>query len=36
MCGNFYLIIAHTPDLFSTDTRNFAYALLDSISKVDH
>ena len=30
----FFLLDAYTPDLFSTDTRNFAFALLDSVSKV--
>lgn len=34
MIGNFYLVIAYTPDLFSTDTRNFAFSFLDAISKV--
>ena len=34
MIGNFYLVIAYTPDLFSTDTRNFAFAFLDAVSKV--
>ena len=34
MSGDFYLVDTYTPDMFSTDTRNFAFSLLDAISKV--
>ena len=36
MSGDFYLVDTYTPDMFSTDTRNFAFSLLDAISKVRH
>jgi len=34
MSGNFYMVDTYTPNLFSTDTRNFAFSLLDAVSKV--
>jgi hypothetical protein len=34
MSGDFYLVDTYTPDLFSTDTRNFAFSFLDAVSKV--
>lgn len=34
MSGDFYMVDTYTPDLFSTDTRNFAFSLLDAVSKV--
>ena len=33
---NFFLLDTYTPEVFSTDSRNFSFALLDSISKVMH
>ena len=34
MVSDFFLIDTYTPDVFSTDVRNFTFCLLDSISKV--
>ncbi len=34
MSGDFYLVDTYTPDMFSTDTRNFAFSFLDAVSKV--
>ena len=32
--SSFFLVDAYTPEVFSTDSRNFAFSLLDSISKL--
>lgn len=32
--GNFYLVDTYSPDVFSTDIRNFTFSFLDSISKI--
>lgn len=32
--GVFFLVDTYTPDVFSTDVRNFTFCFLDSISKI--
>jgi len=32
--SSFFLLDTYTPEVFSTDTRNFSFSFLDSVSKV--